>query len=800
MVRLQQESPRLSLPRRFLTLSTAVIAAILSHTPASAQDDDSKRPLFHARFGWDEKAVPNCWNPIKITVTGGTEPFQGALAVNYQQDASQSARVIVPVTVMPGQEIPIEALGYLAPRPEKISVSLLNARGQNLDTINYTQFPRRGNERQLKDTLDEREGLILAIGSTSITTAAKSWRPEGWGLIPFPDDFEDSMYQGNRSKVSFDEIRQKAWQRLTVASARPQDLSTSWAAYEPAVAVVVHASDAQFIDPRALAALHKWVQSGGRLVIIADEPGPYWQAWLGDENPVELFAQAQTLAGPELAAIHPSQPESEEEEGSDADETPSGTLEDTLPVTSADVAVTGRSMRLTDQAIQNGWSLHWRTDPTNPQTTGLMAQGPIGFGWLTLMGIEPRRVPASLSNDSTAAVWKDALEIGLRDWLDRTSREMEVHEASYYISYEPEWRRAELEALGSFSDFNIAGAGVFILIVIGVAVLGLMLGPVDGIVLKRLHISQRSWLTALAWIGIASVLAYIGPRMLRTDGTSVNRIEVIDLLPNESATIAWQTGLTGIFASSSGATQLQNVDQYAYWRGLSATRPNFWERNQIALPTITSFQANAQAGQERPGNPINDLSLAMWTFRALTDNGPAQPPIRSSIQRDRQEVRITINGLSDPQSIEFAAVQFSDGWLRIKKPSDAFGPSQETEGAQVDDAILVTTVETRLLKATKPSELDTLDKGDHQNPVYGYGELPPFKAGTGFSLPAPASRSLAIERRVQSGNYAALYLRLSPSEPPITINHTKPEYNTDQIFRILIPLTNQDDSQTEPSP
>ncbi len=112
-------------------------------------------------------------------------------------------------------------------------------------------------------------------------------------------------------------------------------------------------------------------------------------------------------------------------------------------------------------------------------------------------------------------------------------------------------------------------------------------------------------------------------------------------------------------------------------------------------------------------------------------------------------------------------------------------------------------IEADRISSKKPAALETIKDSEASQPYYGYGRPTVFKTGTMLSLADPAARSLAINRRIQSGNWAVLYLHLKPTQPPITIDHTQPEYDTDQILRILIPLTPQDapvTTPTEPSP
>src|SRR5690606_1059067 len=137
-----------------------------------------------------------------------------------------------------------------------------------------------------------------------------------------------------------------------------------------------------------------------------------------------------------------------------------------------------------------------------------------GYGLVTILGLAPSRDPATLSARAAGEVWRDALETALDYWLDQTESILQAQTTGGWGALViPANQRANNAAVERVGQVPEAGEWLFLVIAGAMSILALLVGPVDYFVLRRLGAAQRSWLTALGWVALASAVAYGGPKV-----------------------------------------------------------------------------------------------------------------------------------------------------------------------------------------------------------------------------------------------------------------------------------------------
>src|SRR6185295_9867989 len=212
----------------------------------------------------------------------------------------------------------------------------------------------------------------------------------------------------------------------------------------------------------------------------------------------------------------------------------------------------GRLIRLTELGKQQGWTIAWdaSVDGTPAEGVGLRATGPVGLGMVSIVGIEPQSLPAATSAPVTRALWRNAVE-GIKSGHLQHVTTTATNQNYWIYGYEHDEQTggAVRAALDNAAAVPPLGAGVFLAIAASMLLLMLLLGPVDATLLKKYRQSQRSWLTALGWIGLASLAAYLAPRAMRSGQTVIRRLTSTDVICDRDGIPrrACASAVTGIF-------------------------------------------------------------------------------------------------------------------------------------------------------------------------------------------------------------------------------------------------------------
>lgn len=750
------------------------------------------------QFGWNGALVPERWNPIRVFLTGGSKGFSGALIAEFNQDGSQAARVITPAAATPGRTTPIDIAAAIPYQCARIEFSLVDDSGAVAERVVYDRLPGP-REQNFGPTWVLDGGLLVAVGPGSISTAfdppgtpkaAPTAAPDP-GPPPIPP-IEPEAAEGIEVVETVEDLgidtppepppSRRAWTDLRVARVEADALPMLWTAYDAARALIIRAESMGSVDPRVVDAIRAWVASGGRLVLIVDQPGASWRRWLpnGPAGEVVTVGEVERLELPgELA-------------------TAVGEVADTRPAS----AVQGRALSLTPHGRGQAWSLGWTAG--EGESRGLLAQGPVGFGWVTIVGVEPQACAMPVSGPASAAVWHAVLDRPLDAWLSQPPDiELSYIEFTGAMSgATAKGRQALSQLLSQLIDAAPIGVGVVIAILAGMLLLTALVGPFDALALKWLRLRQHSWLTALGWITILSIAAYIFPPMLRTGPTVVHRLAGVDVLVDPDAPPgrgpAWSSALSTIFASEAGPVPLEPFAGGTWWRGVSSSmsRP---DTRRLLPPLPLRIDTGGPGGQELRGAVPAGLFQSQWTFRSVADDGPARDAISARVRRDDDGWDVTLIGVPPdarigPGELAIGEETFMVAWENASIPASA----QALRTWRGRSAPMG--AEPAAAPADPPPGEEALVERDGVKMAAGAAASPAtFRRynpddvlpETVLALAGPADRELAARARVESGRWARLQLRLS-GLPPAYPGLTGSLQTSTVVYRLLIPLDDQE--------
>jgi len=822
------------LERRRAGLWAAVCAAIglllvpLTYAqpepPAAARADAPKsdQPQMLVSFGWGGTMMPSeRWSPVTVYVTTGEKPIAGTIVMEFPQDATQSASIAVPFAATPNRTTPVQIIASLPAMCDRVTFTMYNDRGRAVRSIKYTSMST-SITAQLPPRHDPERPLLVSVGRSTISDAVRDW-----AALQL-----DSRLQGRPgiNGTSFSPRIEMApgWADMAAARMFADELPIAWTAYDGVAALIVHAEGTSVTgrsaDPRAISAVHDWVASGGRLVVVADTPGEMWREWL-PEQARRALSMSPITTGPVpgvLGGVIDGVREMSREHARLAG------LAGTEPVAAVEVppvAVSApqRPMSITPYGHDEGWRLRWPVEG-NPES-GLLVEGPSGYGFVVVLGIDPAKAPQVLSTRATAAVWLDALEHVLADRLLEAG-EQNMRNRGWGAYYQPRSQRAASAAIERLGDVPVIGDWLFAAIAACIAVLAALVGPVDFFVLRRFKIGHRSWLTALVWIVVASVAAYGAPRLLRAAPTQINRLTVVDrMLPaagftgggeasGQGAAPTYAAGMTGIYSGESGRARFAKPDPTSWWRGVSIDYP--WAQQSVGsgaavVPTVQSAAGGA-AGSER-GNPLEAVPMGLWTFRTFADVsrptpgfGPEVTGITARIRQTPEGYSVFVAGLPSGVMVTQAALRTGLKWHNLTRPppekpkpkSQPIVPQRlpaEPEEVRNPPPRPVGTAGDTTWSAVFPDDyISAAAPAAWSNPpqdenTFYYPIQVAINRSPGplLDIQGPLRRGLSVERRLESGRWAALYLNIerfpldAALDWPSTSTHTC-------LVRLLVPL------------
>lgn len=800
--------------RRVLLIAALFLTLLPS--AARAQSREGLDPDISVEFGYEGALVLGRWIPLTIWVQGGAEPFEGTLVVSYPQAERQAVVTERRIAATPGRRTPVHMVVRPGAACDRITVVLEDSRGRVVRRRSYVQFPS-SRELQLPFQPHQSDLILLGIAARDEDLSSMRWIADA---------------NLGKSAAGLAEVSRPVLQ--------PGDLPMAWMAYDGVLAVVADGASARQADPRSLAALREWVAAGGRLVIVASDPGGDapgeggWRDWLppGPQGDLVRLAPVQQVTLPDevmqvAAAEAPKaitrldqavasgvlDPDTEDDgEHGDAkpdDERPASDADDPDAPGLTAPRRTGRPIYLTQAGVQSGWRQRWLLDRqgSSPDGSGgdasasLLAEGPVGFGWVVVLSMDPRTATPQASGEQMIAVWADALRVAIGDFLDVAARfgggGMGAPVAGSGYTMGGVASAAAINAsLNEVADVPTPGAWAFVFVLVGGIILALLIGPVDAISLRRLRLRHRSWLTALAWIALASLVAQFLPRLVRSGDTILTRLECVDVLDpgpdaHEALRVAFSSGLTGVFSGRTQEAELSDGRADAFWSGFAPIRNGYESsprRSGVFTipfaqtgPALTTASPEDAWGGFLPGDGIDAeprrMRLNLWTFHTLSDQARLEPPVSAEVRNFAGEWSVSLTAPPAMVPRAGAWLRLRDGWhsVSFSRQEDA-GPWIGSVGA-----------------ASPPPDQWRANWSplDPQNYWSIYNEL--FQPRHALSIPGPDRRAMAVQALVESGRWAALYTRATLPDEPMTedsdgVHLPGAIRRTTVIHRIVVPL------------
>ncbi|MDP1662289.1 MAG: hypothetical protein Q8L55_10285 [Phycisphaerales bacterium] len=714
-----------------LRAAVAWLLALLCLLIPHAHADEAR--IAGVKVGYDGLVPSERWAPLWVTIQPGDEAQSLTLRATYEQDPTQRAVMLTPVTTTPGRTITVPLLVCPPRFVDRITVELSG--GRRTSSVTFARAPRK-DELSLDQPLETGALVVGTFGVRLSESAITEWKARAV-----------SNWSGGLEHAA-------------LVALRPGDIGTSWACFDGLNVLVARLSSLDTLPAASLDALAAWVSGGGRIVIVADAPGGTWRRFVPP--------------GVGLSDARPVKP-------------PAG-LADLLDENwSVAEAVPARTVTVSGQATLRGWSLE------QPLEGGgaLIASGPFGGGLATVVAFDPSLACADYSDAAVAPLWASLL----RSILPDQASTLRPGENSGYMISSGDGAigaAALVSAVDALCDVPPIPVWVYALLVSLSALLALAVSAGDYILLGRFKSRHRSWMTAAAWVSVFGLVAWALPNMVRREATTLGRAVVIDALPalERAPTTAWRSGVTSIFAATSASAPLTPALSPApavpgldgYWRGVSVLGVYAYqserrsERSTVPLPLlqrISALDGSSAASVPPPGG----IQLRQWTLRTLQDVGMVKGHPRVTFAEGGDRGTFTVTGLPVRAVLRSGAVQTAAGWASLQPTGD--GPAAASA--------------LRLVVSGRPSP-DLVGwraappaPDDAAHAVSAADTPRPGSGARYLLLDGTRRRTPAFDALAAAGNYAVVHLLL---DGPADITTTVPHQSRGVLlYRIAVPLT-----------
>lgn len=786
-------------------------------------------------WGWKGDALPvEAHAPVRLWLDSGDKTVSGTISIEYSQDASQNARHITQFATTPGKGTVVEFAICAKHSVDQFTITIDD--GENNLKIPVVQFP--GRDELALPALQTNKLRVVAVGIPSLAAFAT-----GLPSVQTPD--------WNVSLTS-DEARDYALANADVERLTKLDLPTSWIAYESVDVLVMKEDDLIALPQRQREAIDAWVLAGGKIIIQVAGAGDGWRRAvpqvMWSELPREAIAFGEVTTAPlparfneelqretkaaidkpmfpavpsrQVIRVQPSEEEVDDsgesedgasEESSQSDESEETTQPSMLNEKSGDTSaqsassatstaqlaatVQGRVATLSPKAMRAGWKVLFaaiseqNADQTANQS-GLCIAGPAGFGTVVLIGADPDRFAAILSDNVAGSAWRTILAAS----LPADAIQQHRFQNQYWWFQSSGVNQTQQEAVRACMDMITAARPVspwfFFITAVAVLFMALLIGPIGRIFLKRRNMLTRSWIVALALIGLASFLSVIAPKLVRSGQSMIGRLDVHDVRCDESGQPirAATTRLVTMFSGKPESMSLiegfdprnPTYTEGCSWRGVSSVQAND-TATRFGDP-LSMLNINPMPGVQRSAVAL-PITMGQWTFRAAVEQTPTTSTQMPSLRAElRGEGKIHISGLPEGKRLD-AVWLYADGAGVNMSPTAVANANQARgKGGSVDVVADAGNIPTRLADwlAVTPTNQNA---GYYQNvvsPSQGQAPLPWYSV----MLPGASRRSHAEQLLVESG-WAMVVVSLVDDVPVNTNTSLATQYF--EVYRMIVP-------------
>jgi hypothetical protein len=588
------------------------------------------KPEFNVDFacGWDGCYRPMEWMPVEVGISSNlTEPFGGSLVVSGPQDSQNRLHIVHPFVLTPNVALSVPLVTKMSFGIGKCSVTIRDEQGQTRSDQAIELWDPSGKSRMLQVVRDP-DVLIGVMGQPLFSVLRLS---------------QDTVAASSRGPG-----------KVFVGHKTYRAIPWDWTGFVSLDLLILYNPDWTQLRPEQIRAVCDWVSNGGTLLLILGSHPLPADSPLLEIMPFSVGRPRQTTISEQVLARW---------------ELDSGSAE----------TVTAWPLSLKPSALL-----------MNPSesSSDLFGVGLAGFGRIAVLAFDPSQLSSGQAARS-AAFWTNRIAACLSDQpaseraADRATpagagrRTIILSEKAsegsntrpdhfYKTGVSQSFANHILEYQYDLKQMRPLSIWWVILILASMAVL---LGPVDYFVLKRLDRLPLTWLTSIGWIAIFTVGAYYGVQALRGGRMQVRAVSVLDSIAGGPT--GWATHYLGIFAPKSDDYQLEGLAARQWWSGLAAgTDEIYAQQGGFVTRQIYCQQID---GTNLPFSvPIN-----IWTVQSLVGEAPsADMPFKATVERAGDTATVEITNSSEGP-IRAGFVLFEDAYIEI--PAMAAGRTMRLE-------------------------------------------------------------------------------------------------------------------------
>lgn len=693
--------------RALAAWALALVLALCAAPHARAQGSGDAAPttvLLDLGFGG---TLPSGqWAPVRVIVSPMDDPLEAVACIVVTMPNGEGITTLVPFDTTPGKETVIATTFWVPPSIASITVELSTRDG---DPVASTVYGTLAGAQAIKLEPPTRMPIILGVGSPTLRLAFGNENYERRFVGP-----SETMLS-NRVAIA------------KVASATPQRagappwLPTTPMAYQGIAATVIDGQLATRLEPEGVRALREALISGGR-VLIVNADNSELRAILGEHLPQGLSVRPARQTSVPFALGGPSE-------------------------------IVSRSFDTT--TLPPGWR-------AVPQTQSLAVEGPVGLGWVMVLGFDPDQLADAGLVASTEKAWHGTLAPMIEPKLERGRMSLMGRSRDDPSLSTP----SIVNAINWVSRAPTVGFGAFIAIFAMMVGLAVALGPVDRFVLKRLRAMHRWWLAALAWIILATAGAWILPGRVRSGPTSVSSVRVIDAWQQADGPLrAWQTSIDGIFMNRSATIDLDDLEKGSWLSPMVHPLQYTGMGSLVMAPMGSTMKPRATTAR-------------LWTVRTFQQHGATTPPVSARLELDSDRYTLRLDGAM-ADSVEVAAVRTGGQWLHVLP-----GASPRREG---QSRVFRATLRDLTIHAPRHFDLGAIADNPYEY-MYSHSgrdrEPPPALA---FRLPGSESRGSALEALSDTNQWAVVCLKWTNDQPLIGADVGE-TFSTMWVCRLAVPV------------
>jgi hypothetical protein len=428
---------------------------------------------------------------------------------------------------------------------------------------------------------------------------------------------------------------------------------------------------------------------------------------------------------------------------------------------------TWKLVKSKENAMTPGWVIdpkmvppEWRIAVKDRNGNPLILEGRVGFGKVRLLTFDPQTL-----------VWPDEKE-RKKFWLGQLGHMIDLEKFKKKEDEQQKWKYSRTLSLQDAGQNSILGyllriSGLrpisiwSVLMVLGV--MGLLIGPVDYLVLKKMNKLPWTYVTFFSILTVFTVGAYYGVQYWRAGDDQLRRLAVVDKIDGTSC--CWQTGFTCIFASKSDDFIMTGQQPMSWWSGLGLNTEWYGSGRGI-LSNVVCLQ---QDGNIPVSMPIN-----IWSVRTLLDQEPMEKsafPISAEVELNGEQIRAKITNHGHVP-IEQGMVRVKAGWIMFTKP--------------------IAPEETRLVEGQVEKNNSSWMKSDDkplEDYQYHMGNI--YEHWLVLSARGVLPRTQGIEGRIEQGD--AVIYAVSEEGPscPLQFKDKPVKTTSKTYYRLVIPHVQQ---------